>query len=131
MIYKEATKEAKIQINAYENMISYCKYFEPKEDTSKYEYRIEFLKTAIEALEKQIPKMPVTRTIYNKYLQQKETTRVCPVCGIDTPVPRELSSWESWCPDCGQRIDWSKPKGNDCEFIFIDEVVAYDTQKKD
>ena len=89
------------------------------------------IEIAIEALEKQIPKMPVTRTIYNKYLQQKETTRVCPVCGIDTPVPRELSSWESWCPDCGQRIDWSKPKGNDCDFIFIDEVVAYDTQKKD
>ena len=60
----------------------------------------------IKALEKQIPKMPVTRTIYNKYLQQKETTRVCPACGIDTPVPRELSSWEFWCPDCGQRLNW-------------------------
>ena len=106
MIYKEAIKEAKIQIDAYENMISYCKYFEPKEDISKYEYRIEFLKTAIEALEKQIPKRVVTRTIYNEYLQMKDTPRVCPVCGINTPVPRELSSWELWCPDCGQRLNW-------------------------
>lgn len=62
---------------------------------------------AIKALEKQVPKKPVTRTIYNKYLQQKETFRVCPVCGINIPVPRELSSWELWCPDCGQSLDWS------------------------
>ena len=87
--------------------------------------------TAKKSLEKQIPKRVVTRTIYNKYLQQKETTRVCPVCGIDTPVPRELSSWEFWCPDCGQRIDWSKPKGDSYDFAIIDEVIAYDTQKKD
>lgn len=53
MIYKEAIKEAKSQIDAYENMILYCKHFEPKEDTSKYKYKIEFLKIAIEALERQ------------------------------------------------------------------------------
>ena len=50
---EEAIKEAKIQIDVYENMILYCKYFEPKEDTSKYEYKIEFLKTVIKALERQ------------------------------------------------------------------------------
>ena len=61
---------------------------------------------AIEALEKQIPKKPVTRTIYNKYLQMKDTPRVCPVCGVDTPVPRALESWEEWCLDCGQRLNW-------------------------
>lgn len=61
---------------------------------------------AFDALELQIPKRPVTRTIYNKYLQQKETIRVCPVCGIDTPVPRALETWEKWCPDCGKRLNW-------------------------
>ena len=72
----------------------------------KEECNSDYWEVAIKALEKQIPKKPVTRTIYNKYLQQKETTRVCPACGIDTPVPRELSSWEFWCPDCGQRLNW-------------------------
>ena len=75
-------------------------------NTAEVNELLELNKIVCNALEKQIPKMPVTRTIYNKYLQQKETTRVCPVCGIDTPVPRELSSWESWCPDCGQRLNW-------------------------
>ena len=63
-------------------------------------------KIVSKALERDTPKKPVTRTIYNEYLQMKDTPRVCPVCGINTPVPRELSSWELWCPDCGQRLNW-------------------------
>ena len=44
------------------------------------------------------------------------------------------------CKDCDncvfiealeREIDCSKPKGNDCDFMFIDEVIAYDTQKED
>ena len=61
---------------------------------------------AEEALDKQIPKKVVTRTLYNEYWQREYTIRVCPVCGVDTPVPRELESWEFWCPDCGQALNW-------------------------
>ena len=97
---------------------------------------------AVEALAKQIPMAVATHTIFNDYLQAWERIRVCPVCGVDTPVPRALEIWEWWCPDCGQRLNWrdeggreidwsSKPKGNDCDFMFIDEVIAYDTQKND
>lgn len=86
---------------------------------------------AIEALTKQMSLTVAKRTVYDEYLQGWKKIRVCPVCGIDTPVPRALESWEQWCPDCGQRLTWSKPKGNDCDFMFIDEVIAYDTQKKD
>ena len=100
-------------------------------DTAKFNELLELNKIVSKALEKQIPKRVVTRTIYNEYLQMKDTPRVCPVCGIDTPVPRELSSWEFWCPDCGQRLDWGKPKGDSYDFAIIDEVVAYDTQKED
>lgn len=39
-------------------MILYNKDFEPKNDNSNYEHKIEFLKIAIEALEKQVPKEP-------------------------------------------------------------------------
>ena len=66
---------------------------------------------AIEAIEKQIPKKVVTRTLYNECWQREYTIRVCPVCGVDTPVPRELESWEFWCPDCGQALDWSEERG--------------------
>lgn len=62
---------------------------------------------AIEALEKQIPMAVATHTIFNDYLQAWERIRVCPVCGVDTPVPRALEIWEWWCPDCGQRLNWS------------------------
>lgn len=62
MTYEVAIKEAKIQIDVYENMILYCTYFEPKEDTSKYEYKIEFLKAAIEAFE-QTRWIPVTERL--------------------------------------------------------------------
>ena len=67
---------------------------------------------AIDALEKQIPKKPTKKptrkTIYTEYLRRYDTISVCPVCGVDTPIPRELESWEFWCPDCGQAIDWSE-----------------------
>ena len=52
MTNKEAIKEAEVQIDVYKNMILYNKDFEPKNDNSNYEHKIEFLRLAIEALEK-------------------------------------------------------------------------------
>ncbi len=51
MTNQEAIKEAEIQIMVYENMILYNKDFEPKNDNSNYEHKLEFLKIAKEALE--------------------------------------------------------------------------------
>lgn len=62
--------------------------------------------TAKKSLEKQIPMAVATHTIFNDYLQAWERIRVCPVCGVDTPVPRALETWEEWCPDCGQQLNW-------------------------
>lgn len=52
MTNKEAIKEAEVQIDIYENMILYNKDFEPKNDNSNYEHKIEFLRLVIETLEK-------------------------------------------------------------------------------
>lgn len=90
MTNKEAVKYAKENILAYTSEMA------------------EFKVLAIEALKKQIPKKPARRTIYAEHWQGYYTIRVCPVCGVDTPVPRELESWEFWCPDCGQALDWSE-----------------------
>ena len=131
MIYKEAIKEAKIQIDAYENMISYCKYFEPKEDISKYEYRIEFLKTVIEALEKQTTEYKHIGTRLTYWGKYKYIFK-CETCGLTKEFTDNHTAQYKFCPSCGREIDWSsKPKGNDCDFMFIDEVIAYDTQKND
>ena len=51
MNYQEAIKEAEIQIDMYESMILYNRDFEPKNNNSNYERKIDFLKTAISAMQ--------------------------------------------------------------------------------
>lgn len=51
MDYQEAIKEAETQINMYESMILYNKDFEPKNDNSNYERKLDFLKTAISVMQ--------------------------------------------------------------------------------
>ena len=102
---KEAIKEAETQIDVYENMILYNKDFEPQNDNSNYERKIEFLKIAIETLEKQIPKKPVlenTKGIVGINMWH------CPVCKNEI-----ISDWNrdianSYCHHCGQALDWSE-----------------------
>ena len=102
MTYEETIKEAKIQIDMYESMILYNKDFEPKNDNSNYEHKIEFLKIAIDVLEKRIPKKPNYKGYWNGGLVYN--TWICPNCGKDYEV-----NWNhyKYCPECGQAIDWS------------------------
>lgn len=88
---REAIKEFEIEKQTYEDMISYCKHFEPKNDCGRYEEKIAICKTAIEALEKQLPKKPVLKR--NAY----GGISVCPICGA--------SDYGKYCRQCGQRID--------------------------
>ena len=97
------------------------------------EHRMNMLLLAIEALEgveKQTTKYKhiCTRLTYwgkYKYIFKCET------CGLTKEFTDNHTAQYQYCPSCGRKIDWSKPKGNDCDFMFIDEVVAYDTQKED
>lgn len=57
---------------------------------------------AVEALERQIRMKPITRTVDRGLI-----VTVCPICGVDTPYPREIECGDTFCPDCGQAIDWS------------------------
>ena len=96
MTYEEAIKEAEIQIGIYESMILYNKDFEPKNDNSNYECKIEFLKIVIEALEKQIPKKP----------RETRCALMCANCGhkITEKGCKKLN--RNYCKKCGQRILW-------------------------
>lgn len=51
MDYREAIKEAEAQIDMYEAFILYNNDFEPKNDNSNYEFKMDFLKTAISAMQ--------------------------------------------------------------------------------
>lgn len=62
--------------------------------TSGYYMLCEALDTAIEALEKQLPKKPVLkRKAYGGIM-------VCPIC--------EASDSGKYCIYCGQKLDWSE-----------------------
>lgn len=56
---------------------------------------------AIEAIDKQIPKKPVSKYKY------RDGENVCPSCETENRC-RIVMFWEKFCPDCGQAIDWEE-----------------------
>ena len=58
---------------------------------------------AIKAMEKQIPKKPVSKYKY------RDGENVCPSCETENRC-RIVMFWEKFCPDCGQAIDWRAQK---------------------
>lgn len=68
----------------------------------------EVRKTAVDALEKQIPKEPKYKKQLRDFFGVATVVKGdCPCCG-----KAEIYSNANYCPDCGQRLDWSK-KNND------------------
>lgn len=65
-------------------------------------------RTAIEALEKQLPRKPRENKIRGGWLgKQKHYT--CPTCGnclLEEMMNERQNA--SYCWDCGQRLDWSE-----------------------
>lgn len=59
--------------------------------------RAEALDVAIQALEKQIPKNPITHSNTNR--------ADCPCCGAT--VRGIKNPFGDWCSNCGQKLDWS------------------------
>ena len=61
------------------------------------------LKLAISALEKQIPKQPKYEDVDNIYGAIKRT---CTACGDVCMVSNGAKSYEHYCRQCGQALDW-------------------------
>ena len=56
----------------------------------------EAARDVIDAVQKQIPRKPIT---------YKETNRAdCPVCGATVRGIKE--PFDDWCSKCGQKLDW-------------------------
>ena len=128
MDYQEAIKEAEIQIDMYEGMILYNKDFEPKNNNSNYERKMDFLKTTISAIQElqQYEEIGTLEEVREAVERQKPKTPtydgdgyadgtfvwdewICPRCG--TRYDFEYDDYD-YCPNCGQKIDlhadWSE-----------------------
>ena len=87
MTREEALKYAKFRLECY------------SKGDGEYTEHGEFLVAAIGALDKQIPKKPVSKYKY------RDGENVCPSCETENRC-RIVMSWVKFCPDCGQAIDW-------------------------
>lgn len=93
-------EEAKNQL---EELIQDRKSFICGGDDEIYKKDIEALKTAMSALEKQMPKRFEIDEWYPR-------DRFCPRCFEDfTKTDARCRDYEPWryCPSCGQALDWS------------------------
>lgn len=57
--------------------------------------------SGIEALNRQVPKKP--DEVFFENGDQSQTIDICPTCG--SPEISEADEW-TYCPVCGQKIDW-------------------------
>lgn len=90
----------------------------------------EAIDMAIKALKKHITKYKHIGTRLTYWGKYKYIFK-CEICGLTKEFTNNHTAQYKYCPSCGREINWSKPKGDSYDFAIIDEVIAYDTQKKD
>lgn len=103
---REAIGRLQVRINAKREMIKHNKAFFQKQDNSYLESDIEVYCTAIEALEKQLPK----RVDFEEDVAENMCVE-CPSCGsflgYRVDCLNENYQFDN-CKHCGQRLDWSE-----------------------
>ena len=92
----------------------------------------EFKKMAIEALEKQqTTKYKHLGTRHTHWGKCRHDKFRCETCGFTKEFTNNHTAQYQYCPSCGRKIDWSKPKGDSYDFAIIDEAVAQKGNKDD
>lgn len=101
---REAICKLKVGINVKREKIKHNKVFFPKQDNSQLEEDIDIYETAIEALEKQLPKKVEMLTEYRDLNGNLMCFKAfCPSCG------RVVESYRNKnCHVCTQVLDWSE-----------------------
>lgn len=82
--------------------IKFMRLFREEWDKNSKTENAKALDIAIQALEKQIPKKVQLRHI-RKFDGFDDGE--CPTCGLN--VSRDCDGTDIFCPDCGQKLDWS------------------------
>ena len=76
----------------------------------EWEYPLDYsivFETAIEALEKQLPK-PIYEHIDTRLIYKVRYDKFrCSECGFTTKFTDGHTAQYKYCPQCGQRLDWS------------------------
>lgn len=87
-------------INKIEDVLDSVIYFDESIDYELTTYDFEWLETAKEALEKQIPK---------KAEHEEGAWSICPNCGgnVCNDTEHAVNKEVSHCEHCGQALDWS------------------------
>lgn len=99
---REAIGRLQVGINAKRENIKLNKKFYPKQDNIQLEEDITAYETAIEALEKQLPKK----------VENWNGQASCPRCKRLFGNMADIEMFRYWdsdcCNHCGQRLDWSE-----------------------
>lgn len=99
---REAIGRLQVGINAKRENIKLNKKFYPKQDNIQLEEDITVYETAIEALEKQLPKK----------VENWNGQASCPRCKRLFGNMADIEMFRYWdsdcCNHCGQRLDWNE-----------------------
>ena len=93
-------------IEKLKNMRLYMQITDKNNDCKFTEDDYKANETAIQALEKQIPKKPIMKQ-YFKDMEEKYLC--CPTCGeiLTDRIPGDNKTFYFHCMNCGQKLDWS------------------------
>ena len=94
-------------------------------------HRMRLFAITLDELEKQTTKYEHIGTRHTHWGKCRHDKFRCETCGFTKEFTNNHTAQYKYCPSCGREINWSKPKGDSYDFAIIDEVIAYDTQKKD
>ena len=96
-------------IEQLKSLKSHCEDFRDEED-SVWAKDVEALDSAIEALEKQVPKKTTyihLNTRYTHWGRVRHDQFRCCNCGLTKEFVDGHASQYKFCPQCGLEIDWS------------------------
>lgn len=99
---REAIKALKITIDIGKQKIEYNKTFEHKNDNEPIEKSVEHAKTAIKALEKQLPK-EIKAIDPERSEEFGDVEFCCPNC--NSHYLCDIADVPNYCPECGIRFD--------------------------
>ncbi len=99
-------KKIKETIEVFQDQIEWIKAITDAESEGLCEGCIEYFETAIEALEKQLPKKGIKEKI-TEGTHKGLHNFYCPVCYGNGDLSNKCNVGE-YCSDCGQKLDWGK-----------------------
>lgn len=93
--------------------------------------RMELFIEALEGLEKQTTKYKHLGTRHTHWGKCRHDKFRCETCGFTIEFNNNHTAQYKYCPSCGRKIDWSKPKGDSYDFAIIDEAAVQKGNKDD